>query len=250
VLPVLDGSERSLCADLTPLLSSESIQRACYPRPASWCARLFYELEQAGVEGVCNYRLRRGYPPGILGRGHSSVVLLVRYNRVPSALKIRRTDSRRTSLVEEAMTTLRAAVHGAAPRPYYWSRDAVLMEYARGALLGDLAGSPWHTRAVLAGMDAARALDTAGILHNELVRPWKHVVYNGVHAFIIDYDSAGEGCGNPVKLASGVLSRAPGGLEVLIRYRPLLRRYRVECSRELYEKLRAIVAEALGRGRG
>jgi len=241
----LHGLGYNPCADARPLSSPPAMEALCYPRWAGWCKDLISELDAAGVEGVCTGYRRPGFPPGVLGRGHSSIVVLVRGRGMLLAAKARRTDSRRHTLILEAATAARAAFHGAAPHVYYASDNLILMEYLEGRLLGSLRRHPSYPQAVIAALDAARALDTAGIIHRELTRPWKHVIYNGVHARIIDYDSAGRGCGNPVKLASGVLSGLPGGLELLRRYRGLMRRYRDECSYEVYEKLRLVVWKVL-----
>ena len=234
-----DGSPRQeYCSSTAPLGSHYSYSIACYPRESPTCYRALEALEREGVEGFCLDRLRAGHPPGVIGRGHSSIVLLARAPWGVVAVKIRRADSKRTSLAEEYRRLRVAANHGAAPRPFAGDEDFIVMEYIHGPLLGSLLGSPLLPRAVSMGLEAARALDTAGILHGELARPWKHIVYSGRWAYILDYDSAKPGCGNPVKLVSGVLARVPGGPGFLAGIRRLLREYTRSCDRRLYLEIK------------
>ncbi len=184
---------------------------------------------------------------GVIGKGHTAVLLAVEAGGRVAAAKVRRLDSRRESLWGEAERLLEASRHGASPRPLAWNRDVILMELVTGPTLGEaLRLDP--LRAVSASLEAARALDTAGILHHEIHRPWRNILFTGptlATAVIVDLDSAGEGCGNPAKLLGGLTARMPG-----LRSREVLeaaREYKRECSRAAYEGLRKAVLEALSR---
>jgi len=195
-------------------------------------------LEALGVERVCT----------VIGKGHTGVILAGLYRGSIVAVKVRRLDSRRGSLEGEAARLARASRHGASPRPHAWDRNAIVMDLVEGPLLGEaLHRDP--LRAVEASLDAARALDTAGILHHEIHRPWRNVVFTGSHlraAVVIDLDSAGEGCGNASRIVSGLASRLPAlrGESVV----EALRAYKRSCSRRAYEDLKKAVLEAAGRG--
>ncbi|GBF08640.1 conserved hypothetical protein [Aeropyrum pernix] len=203
--------------------------QSCYPpRGGCWIAAV---LEDAGVERVC----------GLLGKGHAGVVLLVEWRGVAAALKVRRRDSRRGSLEPEARVAEKAALAGAAPEVYGYGEEFIAMAPALGPSLQDLAEegllTPQH---ILASIEAAWALDNAGILHGELHRPWRNVLFNPRKALIIDYDSASSGCGNVVKLVSGISRRVPSLLRLVRseRFRDLAKRYyREGCGKATYMEM-------------
>lgn len=103
-----------------------------------------------------------------------------------------------------------------------------------------------RVKAITEAIKAARALDSAGILHYEIHRPWRNVVftsYNLSTALIVDLDSAGEGCGNAARLIGGLLPRFPELHRSDIH--GLLRDYKKECSIRAYQALVKAVEEAL-----
>ena len=155
------------------------------------------------------------------------------------AIKVRRSDSKRQSLSWEALWASKASRAGAAPRIHYWSDNVIVMDLVAGYTLGYLLDQgALENRHIKASLDAARALDAADVLHHELSRPWRHVYITGLHAIIIDYDSASNGCGNVPKLLSGILHGLPGGIVLLKQLRPLLSRYRrLGCPFELYYEI-------------
>lgn len=223
---------------------ARSLPWICYP-PRGGCGELASRLEAAGVEALC---LGRVEGPGlaVLGKGHSSIVVAVIAGGSLRAAKIRRRDSKRESLYREGLMLEAAHRQGAAPRPYYYDEEVIVMDYVGGPHLEEaIRGDPLH--AVVEGMDAARALDAAGILHMELHRPWRHVKYTWERgaAVILDYESTGEGCGNPVRLASGVLTRFPGGVGFLRVHSELFNEYYEGCSRGIYEEIKRRVVEYL-----
>ena len=202
------------------------------------------DVEASPIDYVCRLHGK----PWVLGKGHASIVLagyIRGYGVV--AVKVRRTDSKRESLSREAFWASRASLAGAGPRIHYWSNNVIVMDLVTGHSLRDLVeqGSLQPTH-IIAALGAARALDAVDVLHHELSRPWRHVYITGLHAIIIDYDSAGEGCGNVPKLLSGILHRVPGGLEILRRLRPLLAEYRRGgCPLETYETIKDMLEDLL-----
>ncbi len=132
----------------------------------------------------------------------------------------------------------RAYRHGAAPKPYYYGNDVIVMELIRGPRLGDLRGNlAW--RYIAESLYAARALDTADILHLELSRPWRHVLFTWIYgkALIVDYESAREGCGSVVKIVSGILASIPSGLRLLRDNRRVLRAYKENCGEAEFQDI-------------
>ncbi len=164
---------------------------------------------------------------------------------VVAAVKVRRLDSRRDTLENEAHRLYEAARHGASPRPLAWNRDVIVMELVEGPVFAE-ALKDERVKAIAGALRAARALDSASILHHEIHRPWRNVVftsYNLSMALIVDLDSAGEGCGNAARLIGGLLPRFP---ELRCNeIQGLLREYKKECSARVYQALVKAVEEAL-----
>ena len=232
--------------DCIPLGSIESLSVACYPRPSSRCSTLLAGLETAGVRGFLS--AGNTWVPGlprpakVLGKGHSSVVAAVCHRRGIAAAKIRRADSKRASLAREARLLLEASRVGAAPRPLAWTSDFIVMELVAGPSLGEAlrawAQSRRHVELFLSrALHAAYALDQAMILHRELSRPQRHVLFTGdptlSAALIVDLESAAPGkCGNLNRItqyAARVLGASISSIsELLARYK------REGCPRSLY----------------
>jgi len=133
----------------------------------------------------------------VLGKGYSSVVLAARWRRRGVALKVRRTDSPRRTMLAEARLLALANAAGAGPRLLARSRNALVMERAAGAPIGGWLASPAARRAgavravVRRTLESCRALDRAGIDHGELSSPSRHVIVGDGHEItIVDFESA------------------------------------------------------------
>jgi len=133
----------------------------------------------------------------VLGKGYASVVLAARWRRRDVALKVRRTDSPRRTMLAEARLLALANAAGAGPRLLARSRNALVMERAAGVTIGEWLSSPAArgARAVRAvvrrTLESCRALDIAGIDHGELSSPSRHVMVGGGHGItIVDFESA------------------------------------------------------------
>lgn len=133
----------------------------------------------------------------VLGKGYSSVVLAARWRRRSVALKVRRTDSPRRTMMAEARLLALANAAGAGPRLLARSRNALVMERAAGVAIGEWLASPEARRAsavravVRRTLESCRALDRAGIDHGELSSPSRHVIVGaGDCVTIVDFESA------------------------------------------------------------
>lgn len=234
--------------DYTSLYTLQGLELACWPRIRS-CTGAWI-LEELGVYAVCT-RGRGGLPRGCLGKGHSSLVLAVlAWGVGEAAAKIIRPGGRRESLESEARLLYEAWRAGAAPRVYRWTPRGILMELLRGPSLGFLVEECMLTEDKIAeAMEAAYALDTAGILHYEIHRPWRNIFYRDSRAVIIDFESAGPGCGNVPRLAQALLSRIPGGLGIVKSHGRVLGLYKKRCpDRELMEEITGVVVSAFREG--
>jgi putative serine/threonine protein kinase len=221
----------------------------CYPRPS--CPRDPGWLAGHGVIAVCN--IAGGTPLlgglRVVGKGHAGVVLAALHSEGYVAVKVLRLDSKRESLEWEARLQLEASRAGAAPRVLAWSEWFVVSELVEGPSLGELAarGEPpeW---AVVEALRAARALDAAGVLHHEIHRPWRNVLYTTSKALIVDYESASRGCGNVPKILAGLASRHRILRGLLGELRGMLRDYKErECPQGVYREIEEAVRDALAR---
>ncbi len=217
------------------------LEGLCYPPGLPGCDRVQASLEAAGVSAVC----------GLAGKGHASVVAVAVTGYGVKAVKVRRLDSRRDSLAGEGSALAEASRSGATPRVYYYDDNVIVMDYVEGPTLGELA----ERRALGPGevaeaLDAARALDAAGILHLELHRPWGNVIYTFTgRAYIVDLDSHSRGCGNVARLVSGLARLSPRLLREVSRgpLRALLRSYTREgCPGSLYAEIKKAVLGVVG----
>ncbi|MDM7274799.1 MAG: hypothetical protein P3X22_001555 [Thermoprotei archaeon] len=172
----------------------------------------------------------------VLGKGHAAVVVAALLEELVVAVKARRIDSKRDSLLWEARALAEASRAGVAPRPLYWDDDLIVMDLVVGPRLGDLlGGGETPTWALLEALKAARTLDVIGIEHLELSRPWRSVVFTGGYekakALIIDYESSRRGCGNVLRILGGLLPAI--GVD-MTGMRESLTEYKRNCDRSAY----------------
>ncbi len=164
------------------------LKQVCYPYTRyslPYCTRLIVKLQLQGISIGDNVR--------ILGKGWSSIVFLAhstRYGRV--AVKARRVDSRRKSLLREGFFAKIASLYRVAPRLYYVDEDFIVTEPVIGptisTALEDTSSCHLLVRRILW---KAYILDRIGISHNELARPHGHILLDErLEPYIIDYESA------------------------------------------------------------
>lgn len=237
-------------ADRYDVGSWEAQRALCYPS-GEGCAKRVLTLRSIGVSHLISFggTSLPGLGLRVLGKGHASVVIAGLLDGSLVAIKSRRMDGKRKSLEREGQVLAKAHRIGAAPAPLYWDDDIIVMELVRGPTLLE-ALRLFPEEAVIESMRAARALDSAMILHQEINRPWKNVVfsgaYRGARALILDYESSGEGCSNVSSLLGGLLIKLGLPLDVLYE---ALARYKRECTRSSYSELEKLVIQILFKGR-
>jgi len=135
----------------------------------------------------------------VLGKGYAGVVVLAEdRDGTCRAVKIRRTDSQRKDMRQEAALLGRANSVGAGPKMVDASRNFLIMEYVRGDRIGTwienlngrgrTARLKHMIRCVLA--DCHR-LDTSRIDHGELSKITKHIIVTEEERpVLIDFESA------------------------------------------------------------
>jgi putative serine/threonine protein kinase len=153
------------------------------------------QLRGLGVEAVALGGRHGVLGHMVLGKGHVGVVLRTRWRGLEAALKSRRTDADRPTLMDEAEHLQRANEAGVGPRLYAHSRDFIVMELIDGLYLGEWVkayqGPSEGLRRVLATLlHQARGLDRVGLDHGELTRVRRHFIVASDGPRIIDFESA------------------------------------------------------------
>ena len=129
----------------------------------------------------------------VLGKGFAGVVLHAHTSLGDAALKIRRTDSPRSTMSQEATLLDISNKVGVGPQLLAHGDDSILMEWIDGSNirrwlqnLPDQKTFKDVTRQIL--YDCFR-LDQVGLDHGELVDASRHVIMSD-HPVIVDFDSA------------------------------------------------------------
>ncbi len=212
------------------------------------------QLRELGVEEVVFEGRTKIGRLGLVGIGTVSVVVRAFVRGDVYALKIRRMDANRESMLEEYRLTQVANVIGVGARAFAATSDFMLMQLVEG---GDLeehlrairgVGTRARVREVLHRLlNQCRKLDLIGLDHGQLSDLRKHVIMAGDTPYVIDFESAsqkravknvttaaqymliGGRCAPFVRRTLGMRSREP----VLAA----LRRYKEDSSDESYVRL-------------
>jgi len=242
-----------------PLSSPQAAAAFCYPHTYS-CdpLRLAAEAASAGVCCIINMGVTEVSAEGVrirvLGKGHASLVVAgLTFDGQVVAIKVRRTDSKRSSLEGEGRLLEVASRAGASPAPLYYSKDLIVMEYVGDVSLERVLRAsplPLLRRSLLEAVRAARALDAVNVLHAELHRSLRNVFYprwpSGLKAVIIDLESSSRGCGNVNKVLSFMIARGLLRGHAVEALRSLLREYRLAgCPGDLYMMIEERLEQAL-----
>ena len=131
----------------------------------------------------------------ILGKGYVGMVVLAKKQSRVVALKIRRTDSPRKNMTNEAKLLKIANKIGIGPKFIKNSKNFLMMEYIDGEKILDWAKKPEtkakEIRSVVKNvLRECFLLDDAGLDHGELSTIDKHVIVNKKGNTIIDFESS------------------------------------------------------------
>lgn len=154
------------------------------------------ELKKLGIKGVSFYGPILIGKIAVLGKGYTGVVVLAKRGTKIVALKIRRTDSPRKSMVKETMLLKAANEVNVGPKFIIGSKNFLVMQYLDGKKIYDWvinlrgSGSAAKLKSVIRKIlqDCYR-LDSSGLDHGELSNITKHVIV-GRSATIIDFESS------------------------------------------------------------
>lgn len=185
----------------------------CYPRTE--CSEYLERIKLLVSDGFI-YFLETGTSvlgARVLGKGYSSVVVAAKNTKFGlGALKILRTDSRRSSLLWEAEVLRRAQISGLAPRLYIYRDFYIFQELLsprtcrpysvileKLVLSSDVRGVK---RILAETMKSLFRLDASRVDHAELNRPRGHIFYcEDGRVIIVDWESA-KISSKPVNLTS------------------------------------------------
>lgn len=177
---------------------------------------------------------------GILGKGYVGVVVLARRGTKRVAVKIRRVDSQRGSMHDEARMLKIVNSVKVGPKFYGASRNCLVMEYVGGQKIGDWVesvsgrGSASEIKSVIKKvLEDCYRLDSAGIDHGELSSISKHVIVGKAGQAMIDFESSSTQR-RPANVTSATQAIFIGsGISKRVR-----RIYRVPAKQEIIDALR------------
>lgn len=158
------------------------------------------QLKELGVSGLDFRGPLRIDRSSVLGKGVVGIVVAAMINTQPVAVKIRRTDSRRNSMIHEA-TMMRAANRANVGPEYLGAMpDILVMELLEGlrlpVWLATIVGKGQRRRVrsmLLNVLEQAVRLDAHGIDHGELSRAHKNVLVSREdQPWIVDFESASQ----------------------------------------------------------
>jgi putative serine/threonine protein kinase len=191
--------DRSGLVPLEDLVKKPYRELVSYPNPSDESVESrILQLKGLGIEGLeFEGPLRMG-KLSVLGKGVVGLVFRGIADNRRVAVKIRRTDSRRRSMIHEASMTRAANKAGIGPECLGSSEDVLEMQFLEGQRLplwiSNLKGRGRKARVkatVKALLEQCVRLDAYGLDHGELSRAHKNVLISkGDHPWILDYESA------------------------------------------------------------
>ncbi|GFN40783.1 MAG: serine/threonine protein kinase [Thaumarchaeota archaeon] len=154
------------------------------------------ELQKLKIKGVCFEGATLIGKLHVLGKGYVGIVVLAKQNQKKVAIKIRRTDSQRDGMINEAKLLELANKAKAGPKVIKSSKNFLVMEYLDGKKIFDwikqLKGKGSATKlkkTIRKVLEDCYKLDRLGLDHGELSNISKHVIV-GKKATLIDFESS------------------------------------------------------------
>ena len=154
------------------------------------------ELQKLKINSICFEGATLIGKLHVLGKGYVGIVVLAKQNQKKVAIKIRRTDSQRDGMKEEARLLELANKVKAGPKVIQGSKNFLVMEYLDGKKIFDwikqLKGKGSTTKlkkTVRKVLEDCYKLDQLGLDHGELSSIAKHVIV-GQKSTLIDFESS------------------------------------------------------------
>ena len=197
------------------------------------------ELKKLGISQISFQGKTRIGTLKILGKGYVGVVVLAKKRGNLVALKIRRLDSQRDGMKDEAKLLKQANKVGVGPTLFDSSKNFLVMEFLDGEKIGDWInslsgkGSVNKIKSVIRKiLEDCYSLDQIGFDHGELSSIVKHVIV-GKKTSMIDFESS-----STKRRVANVTSAAQGiyigsGISKKVK-----RIYKIPPKKEIIEVLR------------
>ena len=191
--------DRSVLVPLEDLLKKPYRDLLAYTHPSDESDESrIRQLKELGINGLEFHGPLRIGKLSILGKGVVGLVFRGITENTRVAVKIRRTDSRRRSMIHEAAMMKAANKAGIGPECLGSSEDVLEMQFLEGQRLplwiSSLKGRGRKARVkttVKTLLEQCARLDAYGLDHGELSRAHKNVlVSNDDQPWILDYESA------------------------------------------------------------
>ena len=155
------------------------------------------ELEKLKIKSICLVGPTTIGSLAILGKGYVGVVVLVKRGNKKVALKIRRTDSQRENMKNEAVLLKLVNSVKVGPKIIDVSKNFLIMEYIEGEKfsnwIGMLKGSGSVKKlksTIKSALEDCYRLDQIGFDHGELSNISKHVIVGKNKVALIDFESS------------------------------------------------------------
>jgi putative serine/threonine protein kinase len=167
-----------------------------YPRASSTeIQNRIAELQKLGVEALEFTGKAQASNIPVLGKGYVGVVVVAYLHGQKIALKMRRVDADRESLLQEAELIKKANNVDVAPKFIAVSKNFLLMQLVDGDLLEDWLVTHKDKaevkRVLVDILEQCYRLDQAGLDHGEISKAVKHLlVGKGDKPFIVDFETA------------------------------------------------------------
>ena len=210
------------------------------------------ELKSLGITKVSFWGPTRIGTLEVLGKGYVGIVVLGKLGTKTVAIKIRRTDSQRKNLIDEAELLKKVNEVRVGPKFLASSKNFLIMEYLEGERISDWISNVKKTairetkntlKKIL--QDCFR-LDMKGIDHGELSMISKHIIV-GKKITMIDFESSSTerrisnitSASQALFIGSGIAKKVAQIYKVPSKSKIIkaLREYKQDASKENFESL-------------
>ena len=179
---------------ITDLALTVYVKSLLYPSRTVNYGVLYNRINELRKLGSIKFLHIRGNPI-ILGKGHSSIVVMVRKDGLDLALKIRRIDSNKPDFYEEVRYMKLANSINVGPKLYNYSSNFILMEYIRGISIGKFLrinqlDKNKVGRIIYQILLQGFQLDSINLIHLQLSNADKHIIIKEKKTFILDWGKA------------------------------------------------------------
>ncbi|BCU68669.1 serine/threonine protein kinase [Sulfolobales archaeon HS-7] len=154
------------------------IESFIYPKRQE---KIIEELRKFGIKEAYSFGPVNLSNVNVIGKGKSGIVVLLDRGKV---IKIRRSDSPKLDMTDEAMRQIEA--YPSSPKVHLYGNNFIIMDYIPGRPLTRME-KPEIKRDVIR---RAFWLDYKRIRHKEITRPWKNILVTEARSYIVDYESS------------------------------------------------------------